>query len=458
MEVHKRRKDPSNPPTTATSAPTSTSTPARSRSIRTWSLWHNSPRVLVYVLAVDVLAVALVVLFGPTDPVHPRDLVVLALLAGGGIVHGEAARHIERLREISADGRAYIDPKSMWSFAGLLLLPLGAALALVGVTWAYWWLRVTQRPVPHRWVFSAATAVLASITGWLVLAALPVPALHGLHGLHGLQSLPGAGVAALAAVVRWVVNFGLVIGVMSLSAPGTPWVKRLGSPTDNLLGLGVLALGIVLAELAQTAPWLIPVLLLPLLAMHRGFLVQQLARAAHTDTKTGLATAVHWQAGATRTLARARRRCAALGVLMIDLDDFKGVNDRHGHLVGDQVLRAVADVLRTEVGTHDAVGRFGGEEFVVLLTDLHPAQAPHRAGASAERLRERVTAIEFPTTTRDGTTPDGTTTVTGLSVSIGIAVFPGAADTIDDLLIAADAALYDAKHAGRNRVRHAPRV
>jgi diguanylate cyclase (GGDEF)-like protein len=403
-----------------------------------WSLWQLPPRVLAYVLAVDVLAVVLGVVLAVREPVSHADVNAAALLALGAAVHIETARHIERLREISADGRPYIDLKSMWSFAALLLLPLGPALGLVVFTYAYWWLRVSQRPVVHRWTFSAATVVVASCAAAAVIHALPAVGLPGaLSGPVGLL------VVSLAAVVRWVVNHGLVVGVITLTSPTTPWLQRLGSPTDTLLGLGALALGIVLAVLASTVPWLVPVLLVPLMTMHRGFLLQQFARAAHTDGKTGLATAAHWHAGAAKELARARRMRIGLGVLMVDLDDFKAVNDRHGHLVGDRVLRAVADALSAEVRAYDAVGRFGGEEFVVLLA----AVDVEGATSTAERLRARVSAIEVPVHA-----PDGPATVSGLTASVGAAVYPAAADDLDDLVLAADAALYEAKRRGRNRV------
>src|SRR6185312_8514453 len=85
------------------------------------------------------------------------------------------------------------------------------------------------------------------------------------------------------------------------------------------------------------------------------------------DGKTGLLNAAAWHAQAERALRRASRHDGAKGVLVLDLDHFKSVNDTYGHLAGDQVLAAVAAALRTEVRDRDLVGRFGGEEFVILL-------------------------------------------------------------------------------------------
>lgn len=437
----------SGPSARAPSGSTAAATPAHpargcSWRVRDWALWQNAPRVLAYVLVVDVLAVVLAAVLAPSDPVAPDDLVLAGLLALGSMTHIEVARHLERLREVEATDRAYIDLKSMWSFAGLLLLPLGPALGLVAAAFCYWWLRVSRRPVLHRWLFSGATVVLASIAAWALVLAPPVFAGHrDLTGPLGLL------VVCLAALLRWWVNIGLVAGALTLVSPTTSWWRRfVGNRTETVLGLGALALGILLAALCELSPWLLPILLVPLLTMHRGIRLHQLVRASLTDAKTGLATPTHWEATAARALADARRHRRGLGVLMIDLDHFKSVNDRWGHLVGDRVLHAVAQVVLGEIRAGDAAGRFGGEEFVVLLTDV---DADEIAGV-AERLRAQTTVLAVPATTPGEA-------VSGLSISVGTAVFPTTATTLDDLLLAADTALYEAKRGGRDRVRTAPR-
>ncbi|OLT08804.1 hypothetical protein BJF90_11630 [Pseudonocardia sp. CNS-004] len=133
-------------------------------------------------------------------------------------------------------------------------------------------------------------------------------------------------------------------------------------------------------------------------------------------------------------------------MLVLDLDRFKAVNDTHGHLAGDRVLAAVAGALRAEVRDRDLVGRFGGEEFVVLLAG--PVAAAVELEAVAERIRSRVAGlrVEIPT-------PDGPLSVAGLTVSIGVAVAPAEGADLRTLLQIADTALYAAKRAGRNIVR-----
>ena len=125
------------------------------------------------VLGVDLIAVVVGVLLAGAEPVGAGNLRMLGLLALGCAVHVEATRGIEKRREVVSTGRPYIELKSMWSFAGLLLLPIGLALALVAFTFAYGWFRAARPPVPHRWTYSAATVVLGSAAAWFVLGAGP---------------------------------------------------------------------------------------------------------------------------------------------------------------------------------------------------------------------------------------------------------------------------------------------
>jgi diguanylate cyclase (GGDEF)-like protein len=142
---------------------------------------------------------------------------------------------------------------------------------------------------------------------------------------------------------------------------------------------------------------------------------------------------------------RARRYRLPLTVMMADLDHFKRVNDRFGHPVGDTVLRRVSDLLRSLLRATDVAGRFGGEEFLVILPQTD------RAGAVslAERWRQslELTPLEAPDGKRIRTT-----------VSIGVAEFMAQMARPDELVSAADEALYSAKASGRNRIEVASGV
>jgi diguanylate cyclase (GGDEF)-like protein len=186
--------------------------------------------------------------------------------------------------------------------------------------------------------------------------------------------------------------------------------------------------------------------------LHRTVLVRQLEEAASTDSKTGLLNAAAWHVQASREILRDERAERASTVFVLDLDHFKRINDEHGHLVGDQVLAAVAGAVRAEVRDGDVVGRFGGEEFVVLLRSVDDADGgsdPRSAAlAVAERIRARVAGLRVAVAGSSGSTQ-----VDGLTVSIGGATRPVDGRELPRLLEVADAAMYDAKRAGRNCVR-----
>jgi diguanylate cyclase (GGDEF)-like protein len=154
------------------------------------------------------------------------------------------------------------------------------------------------------------------------------------------------------------------------------------------------------------------------------------------DAKTGLLNFTAWREVAHRALLRAARTKAPVAVLLIDLDHFKRINDTHGHLVGDQVLTAVANCVKQDLREYDMVGRFGGEEFVLMLdnADLYAAVA------AATRVRERISEVVVGDGIR-------------VTASIGVAHSAHASATLDTLLERADVALYEAKSAGRNAVR-----
>ncbi len=157
---------------------------------------------------------------------------------------------------------------------------------------------------------------------------------------------------------------------------------------------------------------------------------------AHHDPLTGLPNRVLLQDQGARALARARRNKNHIGILFIDLDRFKTINDSLGHSVGDALLREVADRIRLTVRDFDTVARMGGDEFVVLLSDLVD---PAAAGSVAQHVLESLAKVTIIDGQHLHITP-----------SIGISLFPGDANDFDELLKHADAAMYLAKENGRN--------
>lgn len=145
-----------------------------------------------------------------------------------------------------------------------------------------------------------------------------------------------------------------------------------------------------------------------------------------------------------RELSHVRRSAAPLSIILADLDEFKSVNDTHGHAIGDAVLREAANRLRGRLRPYDSLGRYGGEEFLIVL----PGCTVSAAMQVAERARSAV--ADSPVQTRAGMIP--------LTVSLGVATISARTTESEALVLLADEALYRAKHAGRNRVEGPPTV
>lgn len=170
------------------------------------------------------------------------------------------------------------------------------------------------------------------------------------------------------------------------------------------------------------------------------------------DRLTGLLDRWGWDTYAPEALRGAHERRQPLALLLLDLDHFKDINDRYGHVAGDMVLHAIAEVLRASCRDDDVVGRYGGhggDEFLALL----PTANRDRAMAVAGRVLEGVKSLQVSVPDVDR---GARTTLTGLSVSIGVALYVparGVEPTIEALVLEADAALLVAKREGRDTVR-----
>ncbi len=254
----------------------------------------------------------------------------------------------------------------------------------------------------------------------------------------------------LAAAVRGG-SFGKVHrgGVASTFAtapvPGTPWRIVLMVP-DSLLYASI-------NGLAELVPWLIFALVTVLGALLLALFARSLAdrsrlsalsaeleSIARTDPLTGLANRRGIEEDLSRMFARTRRRAEPVGVLMVDLDRFKEVNDRFGHEAGDRVLVAVADCMRDVLRVEDVYGRVGGDEFLVVMADAGESDAR----AAAARLEARAAAVDLTDLDLDN----------GVPMSIGVA--SGVHTTPEDLMRAADAELYRVKGARRAGTGPAP--
>ena len=170
---------------------------------------------------------------------------------------------------------------------------------------------------------------------------------------------------------------------------------------------------------------------------------RDLQQMATVDALTGLNNRRHFFELAERSLERIIFEQSSLSLLLLDLDHFKQVNDQYGHQAGDSVLSQFSAILQQELRPGDLCGRFGGEEFLVLL----PHTTPDEARSIADRLQQAVAGAEL-------NIEGGTIAIT---VSIGIAHLRSSADNLHSMLQCADRGLYSAKEAGRNRVRDGAR-
>jgi diguanylate cyclase (GGDEF)-like protein len=414
----------------------------RSReSRRGWAIWRDPRSFLIYCLTIDVLAVVWSAEAVARTSWNLGSITVVALLIAMAMVFEEGARRAARLRlRLSSDLKR--DMTSVWVVGSAAALKPGSAVVLLAVLLGYIWFR-QQRPAGEhfsRKAFNASVIMVGALTA--------SRAVHiAQDAMHEVPQTLAVSVSVLVAIIVYAgVNRALVTaGLLLLKVRGA---ALLGSRDDNLFELATLCLGGLTALAILHQPWLAVLALVPMIALQRGALVRELEVAAMTDTKTGLLNAAAWEQLAQRELARARREKYELAVLIIDLDRFKLVNDRFGHLVGDEVLKGIGRCLSAETRDYDTVGRFGGEEFVAVL--------PETSAADAVRVAERIRAAVNRTSVHDlVSNADRSGGADLLSVSIGVACSGIDGEELIDLLYEADRALYYAKENGRNQVQRA---
>ncbi|GII79019.1 GGDEF domain-containing protein [Sphaerisporangium rufum] len=354
------------------------------------------------------------------------DLITFIALTACGAVCIEATRRLGMPAGVSRDLLS-----AWWLPVALLLPPVYALLAPLPLQFL---LQIRVRAtVLYRRVFSAAAIGLS--------AAVASTVFHAGVGDPGGYSFGSGTAIALAvgcAVLFTVLNTALIAIAAHMADPETPWRDVLWDRERVLLDVVELCLGVLVAIACGLSLLLLALTLPPVVLLQRSLLHAQLKAAARTDAKTGLLNATAWQREADTEIVRARRTGETLALLIVDIDHFKRVNDSYGHLVGDQVLAGVATALRSQLRDYDVVGRFGGEEFVVLLPRADVAEARR----VAERLRSRVGRMAIPV-------DDAMITVT---ISAGVAIMSLHGDDLIELLAAADLALYRAKELGRDRV------
>jgi diguanylate cyclase (GGDEF)-like protein len=403
--------------------------------VRSWAWWQTPRPLRLYVGFVPLAVFGLTIFAATQTTWHADDLAKFLLLLGCGMVSVAATPRTAYL-----PGGMTRDFLTVWVLPVAILLPPVYAMLTPVPLQILTQFRV-HRGVVYRRVFTVAAIAAAYGAASLVFRAFPASfAGHAIGS--GTHALTFTVAVALCEIIGGRGHQLLVMAGIKLTDPTVRFVD-LEFNREALQGdfaefdLGVL-ITVVVAVNPALAVFAVPTVLL----VRRFMMHAQLLAQSRVDTKTGLLNASTWECEASIEIARAVRTGTPLALALVDIDHFKAVNDTYGHLVGDKALRAVTDALQSQLRSYDLAGRFGGEEFAILLPHAHEVDALH----VAERLRAHIAAMSIPV----GNDP-GSGSAVRVTISVGVASLDGASRELTDMLAAADAALYYAKETGRNK-------
>ncbi|MBO0771658.1 MAG: GGDEF domain-containing protein [Actinobacteria bacterium] len=401
---------------------------------RSWPVWALPRKLVAYIVAVVAAYLAALGVAAWAAPFHLANLGLFAALLACSAVTVELTR-----RAGENAGGLIRDVYGVWELPLAIMLPPVYAMLAPAVRIALTQWRIRQLPV-HRRLFTVAAIGLSYAAASVFFHALPGVT----DPLAASWPRTGAWVLAVAAagVLMWAVNSVLILPAIKGSDP-TASVRAIAlNPVSVENDLGELCVA-VLVTVGVTVSALSLLFAVPVVTfLQRSFRHRQLVNASRVDSKTGLLNAGTWEREASSEVARAVRTRSPLAVALIDIDHFKLVNDTYGHLAGDAALRAIARTFTMFLREYDLAGRFGGEEFALLL----PQTSAVAAYKIAERMREHIAAMPIAATDEPDAEP------VRLTVSIGVAVLGRSGAQLTDLLAAADMALYRAKRAGRDQV------
>jgi diguanylate cyclase (GGDEF)-like protein len=384
---------------------------------------RTPPAFIAYTLALTVVAAAAAIgawlRWGwPSDADDARLVLFAALVVVGELLPIEVPRRYTPDRMTIST-----------AFAFAILLEFGPLPAIVVYAFASAVADVVGRSSPATVLFNVAQYVLsvaaAAVSLMLVAGTVPVADIG--------DQLPGV---LVAAAVLFVVNHGLAgVGAAMLTHDRLPAYLRRNVGFQVWTAGFLLAMAPLLVVASQVSLALAAVSFLPMLAIYFGGRQAALNsyRAVH-DELTGLPNRWFLQERLDQALADRKVGAARVGVMIIDLDDFKAINDTLGHYYGDEVLKELAPRLRAGLREQDTLARLGGDEFAVILDDV--AAVP-----DAIAVAERMLALLAEPVVLDSLSLD-------LRASVGVAFYPEHADSARSLIQYADVALYRAKESG----------
>jgi len=409
----------------------------RISAVGSWPLWSLPRGLRAYVLSVIALGLAAVGVAASFTTVNGHDLALFGLLLGC------TALAVEWTRKAGEQGRVILDVQGVWELPVAILLPPLYALLIPMIRLALVEHRVRRAPVFYRRVFSAAAIGLsygaASVTFHSVSRLVPWAS-----GGELTHATVWTLLVVACAIVQWALNKAMVMAAIKANDPATNIRTQVFGREPLYNDVAELSIGVLVTYGVAGNP-LIAIAALPVVTLlQRSLRHVQLLSESRADSKTGLLNAATWEEEAAAEVIRAVRTKSPLAIAILDIDKFKVINDTYGHMVGDQVLKELTNTLNTTLREYDLAGRFGGEEFALLL--------PHTRAVDAFRIAERLRAnVAGLIIIAPGATGGERVQVT---VSIGVAALDsGSKRELSELMAAADAALYRAKAGGRDQVQ-----
>ncbi len=350
---------------------------------------------------------------------HLRWSVFVAVLAGGALA---------QLFATHTAGNQVFHTGIAFSVAAALLLPPELVVVVCVLQHVPEWLR--QRYPWFIQSFNIANVVLSALAAWSVRAVF---ARDGVH-VTASAATSGVVVAAIVGLTFVLVNHAMLARMLRL-ARGQNLSSSGLFTLDALIQDGVVAaVGVGVAFMLLHSWALVIVIALPLVLIQRVLALPTFREQALSDHKTGLLNSRGIDHLARGEFARARRLGRPLSVLLCDIDDLRGINNRLGHLEGDAAISRIAAAFRAELRSYDLCARFGGDEFLVVLPETNEEEAV----GVARRIQAWL--AEHPLPTSDGTLAVG--------VSIGVGSLRDGEPEIGTMMARADAAMYAEKHAG----------
>jgi diguanylate cyclase (GGDEF)-like protein len=396
-------------------------------------MWALPRWLTVFVVLVMVADVAAIGVSAAAVRFTVHDLVLAGLLLACITVT------VELTRNAGEKGGLIKDVYGAWDLPAAILLPPLYVLVIAIVQYALLQIRVRRAPF-YRRAYSAAAAGLSFALAGEVFRWLSHPAVVA-GTTSTVRDLIWCLALMIAAIAHVVVGKFFMITAIKGSDPTVDVRASFFSRESLYNDFAEQCIGVLVTYGVAGNVFLAPVTLPVVALLQRSLRHAQLLNDSRTDAKTGLLNARTWEREATAEVARAVRARIPLAVAVLDIDWFKRVNDTYGHLFGDQALKEIAQCLPGVLREYDSAGRFGGEEFVLLL----PYTRAVDAFRIADRVRDHISGLSLRT-------PDGQ--AVQITVSVGVAALDaGSRRELSELLAAADAALYRAKRDGRNQVQ-----